>query len=79
MAFGESMTRHLKVVLWLVLVHLGGCATEPVKPWQKEHLARQDMNHESDTSTTRYLEHIYFSREGTSGGMGIGGGGCGCN
>lgn len=73
------MTLHLKVVLVWVLVHLVGCATEPVKPWQKEYLARPDMNHESDTSTARYLDHIYFSREGTSGGSGIGGGGCGCN
>lgn len=73
------MTRLFKVFGWFILLHLGGCATESVKPWQKEHLARQDMNHESDTSTARYLEHIYFSREGTSGGMGIGGGGCGCN
>ena len=24
-------------------------------------------------------DHIYFSKEGTSGGRGFGGGGCGCN
>jgi len=26
-----------------------------------------------------YSEHMYFSREGTHGGAGVGGGGCGCN
>jgi len=24
-------------------------------------------------------EHIYFSKEGSLGGQGVGGGGCGCN
>ena len=24
-------------------------------------------------------EHIYFSKEASSGGQGVGGGGCGCN
>lgn len=58
---------------------LAGCASEPVKAWQKEHLARPDMNPDNDPAAVRFLEHVYFSREGTSGGSGIGGGGCGCN
>jgi len=72
------MAQH-KILALLLLLGLAGCATEPVKPWQKEHLARSDMSPESDPAAIRFMEHIYFSREGTSGGSGIGGGGCGCN
>ena len=27
----------------------------------------------------RFMDHTYFSKEGASGGAGVGGGGCGCN
>lgn len=56
-----------------------GCALTPVQPWQKEHLAHPQMSFDADRLDTRYIEHIYFSREASSGGAGIGGGGCGCN
>jgi hypothetical protein len=72
----------IKPLVWLALLVLlgsSGCAVEPVKPWQKEYLARPDMNPEANPAAARFMEHIYFSREGTSGGSGIGGGGCGCN
>lgn len=64
--------------LWLLLA-MGGCAVQPVAPWQKEHLADPRMSLEGDRLDNRFTEHIYFSREGSSGGSGIGGGGCGCN
>lgn len=73
------MSRHLQWLCLAVLLALGGCASEPVRPWQKEYLARPDMSPEADTAAVRFLEHVYFSREGTSGGSGIGSGGCGCN
>jgi len=37
------------------------------------------MSIDAGSLDNRNLEHIYFSREGASGGWGIGGGGCGCN
>lgn len=48
-------------------------------PWDKQHLARPDMALDYDSLETRYSDHIHYSREGTTGGWSIGGGGCGCN
>lgn len=58
---------------------LAGCALPPVQAWQKEQLAHPQMAFDPDRLDLRYTEHIYFSREASSGGAGIGGGGCGCN
>ena len=58
-------------------VALMGCET--VQPWQKGNLAKPDMAFDSDPLQTRFEEHTYFSKEGASGGMSVGGGGCGCN
>ena len=58
----------------------GGCASiQPPQPWEKGYLARPDMQFDYDRLDARYTQHIYFSKEGASGGYGIGGGGCGCN
>ncbi len=55
----------------------GGCAT--VEPWQKVMLTDYTARADRDTLNLVMSEHIYFSREGSSGGRGVGGGGCGCN
>ena len=58
---------------------LAGCAGLGVKPWEREVLAREDMQPDANRIDTTLDDHIYFSKEGTSGGRGFGGGGCGCN
>jgi hypothetical protein len=58
---------------------LGACAFAPPKPWEKGTLAQPSMQFDADKLEAKYQEHIYWSREGASGGYGIGGGGCGCN
>jgi hypothetical protein len=60
-----------------VAVALGGCAG--VEPWERDVLARDDMQVVSDPVDVAIDEHIYFSKEASSGGKGFGGGGCGCN
>lgn len=62
-----------------VLQALTGCASEPVQPWEKGMLAKPEMSFDSDRLETRYVDHIFFSKEAASGGAGVGGGGCGCN
>ena len=67
---------------WMLLIALGcqvlaGCTS--VKPWEREVLAREDMQLDANPLDTAIDDHIYFSKEGTSGGRGFGGGGCGCN
>ena len=56
-----------------------GCANLGVQPWEREVLAREDMQLDANGVDTALDDHIYFSKEGTSGGRGFGGGGCGCN
>jgi hypothetical protein len=56
---------------------LEGCAA--VKPWDRNVLARDDMQIVSDPLENAIDQHIYFSKEASSGGQGFGGGGCGCN
>ena len=65
------------LLLALAAAALGGCTT--VKPWEREVLARDDMQLDSNALDAALDDHIYFSKEGTSGGRGFGGGGCGCN
>ena len=55
------------------------CANMGVEPWERDLLARPDMELVSDPVEAGLDEHIYFSKEASSGGQGFGGGGCGCN
>jgi len=58
---------------------LGGCASERVQPWERDVLARKSMQLDAYPLDTYLDEHIYYSKESSTGGQGIGGGGCGCN
>jgi hypothetical protein len=55
------------------------CSSLGVKPWERGQLAQEDMLMESDALDQAFDEHIYFSKEASSGGQGFAGGGCGCN
>ena len=59
------------------VVLLNGCAG--VQPWDRDVLARPEMQIVSDPVEAAADDHIYFSKEASSGGKGFGGGGCGCN
>lgn len=59
------------------LLGSSGCAN--VKPWQRGTLADPVMRADWDPLGTALSEHMYFSREASAGGRGVGGGGCGCN
>ncbi len=54
-----------------------GCA--PVKPYQREDLSLRPMRPTSESSEDRFRAHWQSSREGSEGGFGAAGGGCGCN
>jgi hypothetical protein len=56
---------------------MSGCAT--VQPWERGNLADYTMQADRDALHSTMAEHIYFSREASTGGRGVGGGGCGCN
>ena len=63
----------------LLIVFLAGCSSMGVQPWERDVLAREDMQLLTDPLEAATDDHIYFSKEATSGGRGFGGGGCGCN
>ena len=63
----------------LVIVSLSACSIEPVQPWDRDLLAQPKMRLVADPLETYLDEHTYFSKEASSGGQGVGGGGCGCN
>jgi hypothetical protein len=50
-----------------------------VKPWQRDLLSRQDMQLHGNGLDDAIDDHLYFSKEASSGGRSFGGGGCGCN
>jgi hypothetical protein len=57
----------------------GGCASLGVKPWQRDVLAREDMQLGANPLDSAIDDHLYFSKEASSGGRSFAGGGCGCN
>jgi len=61
------------------LLLLSGCANVGVQPWERDVLARPEMSLDADPLDAAIDDHIYFSKEASSGGRGFGGGGCGCN
>ena len=59
------------------LVGLAGCAT--VKPQQRAALADPVMQFDSEPHAAAAIRHAIDNREGSIGGEGVTGGGCGCN
>ena len=66
-------------VLLAALSALTGCAAMAVKPWDRDLLAEKKMSFTPLPMHAALDDHIYFSKEGSTGGMAVGGGGCGCN
>ena len=57
----------------------GGCTSLGVRPWQRDVLARADMQLNASPLDAAIDDHMYFSKEASSGGRSFAGGGCGCN
>jgi hypothetical protein len=55
------------------------CTTIGPRPWEKDLMARPEMQLNPYPLQTAADEHVYFSKEASSGGRGFAGGGCGCN
>jgi hypothetical protein len=67
----------LMVASLLGVAFFSGCQT--VQPWERGVMADYTMRGDRDSLHDAMSEHIYFSRESSSGGRGVGGSGCGCN
>lgn len=55
----------------------GGCVR--VKPYQREMLSKKIMMFQPDAYEDVLDQHMLEAREGSAGGYGSAGGGCGCN
>ena len=62
-----------------MLLALGGASCVTVKPQQRAVLADPIMQFEGDPQQSAQLRHAIENREGSYGGAGVSGGGCGCN
>lgn len=69
----------LLLLLLVLALGAGGCAGMGVQPWERDVLAEPGMEVDPDVIITALDEHIYFSKEASTGGLGTAGGGCGCN
>jgi hypothetical protein len=58
---------------------VSGCSSLGVKPWQRDVLAREEMRLDANPLDAAIDDHMYFSKEASSGGRSFAGGGCGCN
>ena len=63
----------------LLIVLCSGCSSMGVEAWDRDILAKDEMQLTTDAIEAATDDHIYFSKEASSGGRGFGGGGCGCN
>ena len=63
----------------LVALALASAGCAPVHPWDKDLLAQPKMQLVPQPMLHAVDEHVYFSKEGSTGGQDVGGGGCGCN
>ena len=74
------VARATKIVLAMALAaSCAACASFGPKPWEKDLMAKREMQLDPHPLLTAAEEHIYFSKEASSGGRGFAGGGCGCN
>lgn len=74
----KTTHRHAVMALIFALLQCAGCATA-VQPWDKEILAQAHMAIEPDPLDRLLREQVVTSKEASSGGFAVVGGGCGCN
>lgn len=67
------------LIVIFISLSVSACSSWGVQPWERDLLAKDSMQLVPDYLDNFYDEHIYFSKEASSGGQGVGGGGCGCN
>lgn len=75
----DALRSALFCALGAAVLALCGCAGLGPKPWERDLMAKPEMALDAAPVDSDIDDHIYFSKEGATGGRGFGGGGCGCN
>lgn len=73
--------QNLFVIVFLpaLIFTFSGCASVGVQVWERDILSKPEMQPANQALDQTIDDHIYFSKEASSGGRSFGGGGCGCN
>ncbi|MEX0965272.1 MAG: DUF4266 domain-containing protein [Pseudohongiellaceae bacterium] len=71
--------QQLRATLLLFMCSLLLISCADVKAWERGYLAREEMAWDPDALESSLNDHIFFSKEASSGGNSAAGGGCGCN
>jgi len=80
----KNHSRSFLILLLALLIQalIAGCSNPQlarVQPWERAVLADYTMRPDRDPLAIAMGEHVFSSRESSSGGRGVGGSGCGCN
>ncbi len=69
----------MKTLIIATTLFLSACSSMGVQPWERGVLAKPEMALDAERLEIAIDDHIYFSKEASSGGRSFAGGGCGCN
>lgn len=72
----RSLARAACLAAFPALLIASGCVT--VSPAQRANLSKPEMQPASDAEEESFHTHVEAAREGSMGGHGAAGGGCGC-
>jgi hypothetical protein len=75
----NNLFQIIRLSLGLLVISSSGCQSFGIEAWKREILAQPAMQFQVRDQELTTDDHFYFSKEGTSGGRGFAGGGCGCN
>ncbi len=71
--------KQLRTALLLLTCSIIPISCADVRAWERGYLARDEMTWDPDPLESALNDHIFFSKEASSGGNSAAGGGCGCN
>jgi hypothetical protein len=74
-----TVTPKIALGIALLLASLGSSGCVTVKAHRRAVLADPIMQFEGDPQASAQVRHAIDNREGSYGGAGVSGGGCGCN
>lgn len=73
------MNTRIRLLAVIVVILGSQQACTEVRAWERGNLAREEMAWDPDPLESALNDHIFFSKEASSGGNNAAGGGCGCN
>ena len=71
--------KQLRTALLMLTCSIILISCADVRAWERGYLARDEMTWDPDPLERALNDHIFFSKEASSGGNSAAGGGCGCN